>query len=282
MRILITRQFLLSNFSTLGQVEKPEEEDSERQKYVQDCINAAYVIIDTGTSYAKIFQFSLTLFSGRFRGCWPSVSSSATQNMQSLTPDPPNCSIKGFWFTQYIALCAISTLYIYIIHYRLDPNSLMSPDGKSYFAAAGKCRDYIGSLAPEGSHSRRYNTLLTRLSRRAMKSMGDATVGFKGDRMGYNATEAGGLLAQNHVPEPVYNDSFYGEGGNGEHGVGMQTGFATGDQEVGMQMLEYTDPGSGSGIDIDAFQLSWGYLDQLGKSHGNCIVEDLLTVSRSA
>lgn len=68
MRILITRQFLLSNFSTLGQVEKPEEDDSEHQKYVRDCVSAAYVIIDTGTSYTKISVFSLTLFSGSFRG----------------------------------------------------------------------------------------------------------------------------------------------------------------------------------------------------------------------
>lgn len=68
MRILITRQFLLSNFSTLGQVENPEEVDSEHQKYVQDCVSAAYVIIDTGTSNARIFVFLLTLFSGRFRG----------------------------------------------------------------------------------------------------------------------------------------------------------------------------------------------------------------------
>lgn len=69
MRILITRQFLLSNFSTLGQVGKPEEVDSEKhQKYVQDCVSAAFVIIDTGTSNVVIFVFSLTLFSGRIRG----------------------------------------------------------------------------------------------------------------------------------------------------------------------------------------------------------------------
>jgi hypothetical protein len=112
-----------------------------------------------------------------------------------------------------------------------------------------------------------------------MRLMRDAAIDPEGDEMGSNATKAGGLLAQNHVPEPVYKDSFYGEGGNGEHGVGMQTGFATGNQEMGMQIPEYAGSGSGSGIDNDALQLSWGYIDQLGGSYGNCIGEDLLTES---
>lgn len=192
-------------------------------------------------------------------------------------PWPPIRSIKGFWFTQYIALCAISTLYIYIIHHRLNPNSLVSPSGKSYFAAAGKCRNYIESLAPEGSHSRRYNTLLTRLRSRAMRSMGDAAVDSEGGRMGCNATEVIGLLPHNHMIEPVYNDNFYEERGNGEHGVGMKTSFATGSQEVGMQIPEYTGSGSGFGMEDNALQLTWGYLDQLGETYESCIAEDLLT-----
>jgi hypothetical protein len=54
MRILINRQFLLSNFSTLGQVDKPDDDGLEHQKYVRDCVSAAYVIIDTGTSYSTL------------------------------------------------------------------------------------------------------------------------------------------------------------------------------------------------------------------------------------
>lgn len=189
---------------------------------------------------------------------------------------PPNCSIKGFWFTQYIALCAISTLYIYIIHHRLNPNSLVSVSGKSYFVAAGKCRNYIEKLAPEGSHSRRYNTLLTRLRNRAMRPMGDAVVASESDKIGYNATEAGGLLPHNHVIEPVYNNNFYDEGGNGEHGVGMNTRVATGSQEVSMQITEHLDPSSSFGMENDALQLTWGYLDQLGGSYKIYAVEDLL------
>ncbi|KFZ11810.1 hypothetical protein V501_04551 [Pseudogymnoascus sp. VKM F-4519 (FW-2642)] len=228
-RILINRQFLLSNFSTLGQVDRPDDDDLEHQKYVRDCISAAYVIIDTVEGFV----------------------------------DDGNL-IKGFWFTQYIALCAISTLYIYIIHHRLNPNSLVSPSGKSYFAAAGKCRNYIENLAPEGSHSKRYNTLLTRLRNRAMRSMGDAVVDAEGDRIGYNATEVSGLLPHNHSIEPVYNGNFYGEGGNNERGVGMEAGFETGGQEVGIQIPEYPDSGSGLIMENDTLQLTWGYLDQLG------------------
>jgi hypothetical protein len=189
----------------------------------------------------------------------------------------PNCSIKGFWFTQYIALCAISTLYIYIIHHRLNPNSLVSPSGKSYFATAGKCRSYIENLAPEGSHSKRYNTLLTRLRNRAMRSMGDAAVDSEGDRMGYSATEVSGLMPHNHTIDPIYNANFYEEGGNTQNGVGMKTGFATGRQEADMQIPEYTGFSSGFGMENDALQLTWGYLDQLGGSYESYIVHDLLT-----
>jgi hypothetical protein len=197
--------------------------------------------------------------------------------MELLTDGPPNCSIKGFWFTQYIALCAISTLYIYIIHHRLNPNSLVSPSGKSYFAAAGKCRNYIENLAPEGSHSKRYNTLLTRLRNRAMRSMGDAVVDSEGDRMRYNATEVSGLLPHNHPIEPVYHGNFYGEGGNNERGVGMEAGFETGGQEVGIQIPEYPDSGSGLRMENDTLQLTWGYLDQLGRYYESYIAYYLLT-----
>jgi hypothetical protein len=48
MRILITRQFLLSNFATLGQLDKTDDEDIARQEYVRNCMSAAYIIIDTG------------------------------------------------------------------------------------------------------------------------------------------------------------------------------------------------------------------------------------------
>ncbi|OBT86147.1 hypothetical protein VE02_05768 [Pseudogymnoascus sp. 03VT05] len=229
MRILINRQFLLSNFSTLGQVDRPNDDDLEHQKYVRNCVSAACIIIDTVEGFV----------------------------------DDGNL-IKGFWFTQYIALCAISTLYIYIIHHRLKPNSLVSPSGKSYFAAAGKCRNYIENLAPEGSHSKRYNTLLTRLRNRAMRSMGDVVVDSEGDRMGYNATEVGRLLPRNHPIEPVYNANFYGGGDNGEHGVGIEAGFGMGSQEVGIQIPKYPSSGSGFTMENDAFQLTWGYLDQLG------------------
>lgn len=153
----------------------------------------------------------------------------------------------------------------------------MSPSGKSYFAAAGKCRNYIESLAPEGSHSKRYNTLLTRLRNRAMRSMGDVAVDSDGERMGYNATETSGLLPHNHATEPVYNDNFYGEGGNGEHGVEMRISFATGSQEEGIQTPDYTGSGSGFIMENDALQLTWGYLDQLGVSYDCYVVEDLLT-----
>ena len=198
--------------------------------------------------------------------------------MEELTHDSHIRSIKGFWFTQYIALCAISTLYIYIIHHRLNPNSLISLSGKSYFAAAGKCRNYIESLAPEGSHSKRYNTLLTRLRNRAIRSKGEAEIDPERERRGYNGTEVGGLLLDNHVIEPVYNGIFHEEGASGEHGVGMDTVVETGRQEASMQLTENIESSSGFGMENDTLQLTWGYLDQLGWSYESYTVENLLTV----
>lgn len=48
MRILIGRQFLLSNFTTLGQLNDSKEDDPARQNYIGDCMKGVYTIIDTG------------------------------------------------------------------------------------------------------------------------------------------------------------------------------------------------------------------------------------------
>lgn len=45
--ILITRQFLLDDFATLGQTSSIDSDDISR-KFVNDCIDATIVIIDTG------------------------------------------------------------------------------------------------------------------------------------------------------------------------------------------------------------------------------------------
>lgn len=91
---------------------------------------------------------------------------------------PINCalltdghSIDGFWFYQYVALCAISTFYIYIIHRRLDVSALVSEqqNGRPYLDIVDHCQKYLVSLVPKGSSNHKHHLLLAKLRRNAHK-----------------------------------------------------------------------------------------------------------------
>jgi hypothetical protein len=88
----------------------------------------------------------------------------------------------GFWLTQYIAMCAISTLFVYKIQRRRGSMSVSAisngisgadqpddPDLKSHFQKAEEVQQYLGKMAPAGSQAKRHHKLLSRLRQRANK-----------------------------------------------------------------------------------------------------------------
>ncbi len=86
----------------------------------------------------------------------------------------------GFWLTQYIAMCAISTLFVYKIQRRRGSISTTQGEMLSYvqddpilvssFQKAEEIQDYLSRIAPEGSQAKRHHNLLSRLRQRATKS----------------------------------------------------------------------------------------------------------------
>ncbi|EXJ58776.1 hypothetical protein A1O7_06206 [Cladophialophora yegresii CBS 114405] len=138
LRILVTRQCLLADFSRLGRTTPspaPFILDDRALKPVQECVAAITTILN------------------------------ATHDLVQR-----NALYQAFWFTQYIALVAISTLYVYVIQSsRANLPAGIFPGVDAMFDKARLCQDYLANLAPEGSQARRHCRLLARLRRRAEK-----------------------------------------------------------------------------------------------------------------
>ncbi|KAH8657193.1 fungal-specific transcription factor domain-containing protein [Tricladium varicosporioides] len=227
-RIMITRLFIVGNFASLGQQQGPNETNAAAHSHLASCLQATYTIIDTVDAF---------------------VSS--------------NTLIRGFWFTQYISLCAISTLYIYVIHNHINPSSLISPNGKNYFSIAEKCQQYLTSKAPKNSPNQRYLALLSQLRKKARRGFPrvenhlpeSRTVAAESMNEGRNmymslpleqtqTENNGGPVTATNVNFPLDNTNIQDFGFDDEFGVGSVTN-------------------SESIAEFDALPLSWGYLDQL-------------------
>ncbi len=134
LRILITRCCLLADFSSAGRNALPVGDD-RAIKALRECSNAIRTILDT-----------------------------ACELIQS------GSHYQAFWFTQYVILVAISTLYVFIIQESQSsilPGSF--PDVDIFFCKARYCQQYLASLSPEGSQAHRHFVLLNRLRVRAEK-----------------------------------------------------------------------------------------------------------------
>ncbi|KIX02565.1 uncharacterized protein Z518_08506 [Rhinocladiella mackenziei CBS 650.93] len=133
-RILVTRRCLLADLSRLGR-NAPLTRDDRALKPIRECASAISTILNA--TYELIERGAL---------------------------------YQAFWFTQYIALVAISTLYVFIIQ---DARSTIPadlvPDLEMFFDKANHCQQCLTTLAPEGSQARRHYTLLSRLRLRAEK-----------------------------------------------------------------------------------------------------------------
>ncbi|KAK2757278.1 hypothetical protein FQN54_004792 [Arachnomyces sp. PD_36] len=80
-----------------------------------------------------------------------------------------------FWFTQYIALVAVSTLYVFLIQGTRQalPESMESfIDVDAYFAKAKQCQTRLDDLAPPGSQAKRHHQLLDHLKRKVERDLG--------------------------------------------------------------------------------------------------------------
>jgi hypothetical protein len=135
MRILATRRCLLTDFNHLGRAVPERPQDSRVSHSIQECFTSIMVIIDAVSSLIE------------------------------------NSSMhQSFWFTQYIAVVAISTLYVFLVQgvgRWLPGRTDLSLDIEDYFRKAKECQKYLAAVAPEGSQAKRHHQLLDRLRTKA-------------------------------------------------------------------------------------------------------------------
>ncbi|KIX95559.1 uncharacterized protein Z520_08679 [Fonsecaea multimorphosa CBS 102226] len=134
LRILATRRCLLADFSRLGR-RASSVLDERALNPIRECASAVSTILNTTCDLiqrAALYQ--------------------------------------SFWFTQYIALVAVSTLYVFVIQSsRANIPPGVFPDMNAFFDKAKLCQDRLAAMAPEGSQARRHCQLLSRLRLRAEK-----------------------------------------------------------------------------------------------------------------
>jgi hypothetical protein len=135
LRILITRRCLLADFSRLGR-RNPTVLDERARNPLQVCADAIATILNATDD---LFQ--------------------------------RDALYQSFWFTQYVALVAISTLYVFSIQStRANIPEDVFPDIKTVLEKAKICQRRLTELAPEGSQTRRHFRLLDRLRQRAERN----------------------------------------------------------------------------------------------------------------
>ena len=84
-----------------------------------------------------------------------------------------NCH-SSFWSTQYIALVALSTLYVLILQgFRHTLPDVIDSylDVNVTLAKSKRCQDFLAALAPPGSQAKRHHLLLARLRSKVEKSV---------------------------------------------------------------------------------------------------------------
>lgn len=135
LRILVTRRCLLADFSRLGR--RGPLEGHRALKPIEECIASVYTILNT----------------------IPDLNERGT-------------IYQAFWFQSYVALVAISTLYVFLIQRSRSRYLEQAFDRVDiYLEKARYCQNFLAKLSPEGSQSRRHHELLNRLRDRAVKDV---------------------------------------------------------------------------------------------------------------
>lgn len=134
MQILVTRRSLLADFSSLGG-SVPAIKDERALRHIQQCADAIDRVLSTACEMID-------------RVVW----------------------YQGFWFTPYVVLVALSTLYVFIIQKsRSSLPATSFPQVENLLEKARHCQDFLTALSPKGSQARRHHELLERLRLRAEK-----------------------------------------------------------------------------------------------------------------
>lgn len=138
-RVLATRRCLLMDFSHANTNPFSQCQDERARRSVQECISAIMMILETTETLIEYGQ------------CY-----------------------GGFWSTQYIALVAISTLYVLFIQ---GARHALPADVKSFMnieecmEKARRCHEHLAALPPPGSQAERHHVLLAHLRSKAEKSV---------------------------------------------------------------------------------------------------------------
>ncbi len=136
---------------------------------------------------------------------------------------------------------------------------------KQYFTAAERCQHFLASLAPEGSPSRRYLSLLAQLryqalgGRESRQSEASST---------QNPGQGSGAMHTRSVDHAVtqlsttsnFNDSGFYPATDMTQNAGHQIIYGGVNDQNGLIMPGFPQ----SDMDFDTLEFSWGYLDQLG------------------
>lgn len=185
-RILTTRRCLLMDFTNPSQ-----SQDPRAKRCIQECVRAIVMVLDTVEVLIEHGQ------------CYGS-----------------------FWSTQYIALVAISTLYVLVIQgVRID-NFLCIED---CVEKARRCHDHLATLPPAGSQAERHHVLLSHLRSKAERSLSrrklpksdprsmqrSSDIGRPSDKVSDEDQNNGNSVQNNHnagkeifdLPQPTYTAS---------------------------------------------------------------------------
>ena len=165
----------------------------------------------------------------------------------------------GFWLTQYIAMCAISTLFVYKIQRRRGSVSISQlqddPDLASRFQNAEDIQEYLSRIAPAGSQAKRHHILLSKLRQRANKSNNSGPTELQEQQKGHTPV-ADASIAHRHVPQSPLRLLQGGEGREiGYSNLDQLPLLSSGeDSFTPSMMFDFTFPDASC----------WQYLDQLG------------------
>lgn len=141
MQVLITRRCLLIDTGRLGRLAHgpAQAQDLKTTRPIQEFVTGITTILDVASALVE---------RGALYHC--------------------------FWFTQYIVLVAISTLYVFLIQGTRHalPESMESfIDVDEYFGKAKQCQRHLDALAPPGSQAKRHHQLLDHLKRKVERDL---------------------------------------------------------------------------------------------------------------
>jgi hypothetical protein len=180
---------------------------------------------------------------------------------------------EAFWYTQYIALCGISTLFMYEIQHsrsRLPAQELQSLTRiGSYLQKSEDVQQYLARIAPPGSQAQRHHDLLNHLRNRAnikkpLEQSGDQNTQMPPTTSRMDAVQPAGMeMAADerlHQSQGHHNQDTIGNSWETSAMNSMPLGE---NSDANLQLSAFTPTSS---VDLSLFQdaTPWQYLDQLG------------------